>query len=96
MSRLAVALFCMGSGFAILYAARAPIGVRVDFYGAVPKELQANEGICPVVGGDGGWDRVFGSHAGSLRGHLRELGVEYEVSTYPEPGHSLLGRCGRL
>jgi len=95
-SRLAVAGFCMGGGFAILYAARAPIGVVADFYGAVPDEPRALEGICPVVGAYGGRDRVFGSHAGRLRGHLQELGVEHEVTVYPDAGHSFMSRYGRL
>ncbi|MXZ89511.1 MAG: dienelactone hydrolase family protein [Dehalococcoidia bacterium] len=95
-SRLAVAGFCMGGGFAILYAARAPIGAVADFYGAVPTEREAIEGICPVVGGYGARDRVLGSHAERLRGHLQELGVEHEITTYPDAGHSFMNRYGRL
>ncbi|MDE0350455.1 MAG: dienelactone hydrolase family protein, partial [Gammaproteobacteria bacterium] len=93
---MAVAGFCMGGGFAILYAARAPIGAAADFYGAVPEERGALEGICPVVGAYGGRDRVFGGHAERLRGHLEKLGVEHEITTYPDAGHSFMSRYGRL
>ena len=95
-SRLAVAGFCMGGGFAILYAVRAPIGAVADFYGTVPRDRQALEGICPVVGAYGGRDRIFGSHADRLRNHLRGLGVEHEITTYPDAGHSFMNRHGRL
>ena len=95
-SRLAVAGFCMGGGFAILYAARAPVGAVADFYGAVPDEAAALEGICPVVGAYGGRDAVFGGHAERLRGHLEQLGVEHEVTLYSEAGHSFMSEYGRL
>ena len=93
-SRLAVAGFCMGGGFAILHAARAPVGAVADFYGAVPRESEALEGICPVFGGYGERDRVFVGQAGRLRGHLEQLGVEHEVTVYPNAGHSFMNRHG--
>ena len=53
-SRLAVAGFCLGGGFAILHAARSPIGVAADFYGAVPREVEASggdlSGLCGIRG----------------------------------------------
>lgn len=91
-SRLAVAGFCMGGGFAILYAARAPIGAAADFYGAVPREAEALDGICPVFAGYGERDRTFVGQAERLRGHLSALGVEHEVTVYPGAGHSFMNQ----
>jgi carboxymethylenebutenolidase len=93
-SRMAVAGFCLGGGFAILHAARSPIGVAADFYGAVPRESEALEGICPVFAGYGERDRVFVGQAERLRGHLDALGVEHEVKVYPGAGHSFMNRYG--
>ncbi len=93
-SRMAVAGFCMGGGFAILYASRAPIGVAADFYGAVPREAEELEGICPVFGGYGERDRVFVRQADRLRGHLEQIGVEHEVNVYPGAGHSFMNQHG--
>lgn len=95
-SRLAVAGFCLGGGFAILHAARSPIGVAADFYGAVPREMEALEGICPVFAGYGERDPVFVGQAERLRGHLSALGVEHEVNVYPDAGHSFMSQYGGL
>ena len=93
-SRMAVAGFCMGGGFAILYASHAPVGVAADFYGAVPRDVEELEGICPVFGGYGERDRVFVGQADRLRGHLEQLGVEHEVNVFPGAGHSFMNRHG--
>ena len=47
-SRMAVAGFCLGGGFALLHAARAEMGTVANFYGRVPREADELEGICPV------------------------------------------------
>ncbi len=91
-SRLAVAGFCLGGGFAILHAARAPIGVAADFYGAVPREPEELAGICPVVASYGEQDRVFVGQAERLRRHLDQLGVEHEITVYPGAGHSFMSQ----
>lgn len=91
-ARMAVAGFCLGGGFAILHAARSPIGVAADFYGAVPREAEALDGICPVFGAYGERDRVFVGQAERLRGHLSALDVEHEVNVYPGAGHSFMNR----
>ncbi|MDE2988759.1 MAG: dienelactone hydrolase family protein [Chloroflexota bacterium] len=93
-SQIAIAGFCMGGGLAILYAARAPIGAAADFYGAVPREQEALQGICPVFAGYGERDRVFVGQADRLRGHLEQLGVEHEVTVYSGAGHSFMNRHG--
>ena len=95
-SRLAVAGFCMGGGFAILHAAHSDVGVAADFYGAVPTDVAALDGICPVMGAYGARDGVFGNQAERLRGHLEQLGVEHEVTVYPDAGHSFMNRHGQI
>ena len=91
-SRLAVAGFCLGGGFALLHAARAPMGAAADFYGAVPGDADKLEGICPVFGAYGEQDRRFAPQAERLRGHLSSLGVEHEVTVYPGAGHSFMSQ----
>ena len=91
-SRLAMAGFCLGGGFAVLEAARAPIGVAADFYGAVPRESEELEGSCPVFAAYGEKDRVFVGQAARLRGHLEQLGVEHNITVYPGAGHSFMSQ----
>ncbi len=91
-SRLAVAGFCLGGGFAILHAARAPVGVAADFYGAVPREAEQLEGSCPVFAAYGEKDRVFARQAPRLRAHLEQLGVEHDITVYPGAGHSFMSQ----
>lgn len=91
-SRMAVAGFCMGGGFAILYAARASIGAAADFYGAVPRDVEMLDGICPVFGAYGEKDRTFAAQAPRLRSHLEQLGVDHEVNVYPGAGHSFMNQ----
>ena len=91
-SRLAVAGFCLGGGFAILHAARAPVGVAADFYGAVPREAEQLEGSCPVFAAYGEKDRVFARQAARLGAHLEQLGVEHDITVYPGAGHSFMSQ----
>ncbi|WP_166427314.1 dienelactone hydrolase family protein [Nonomuraea mesophila] len=44
----------------------------------------------PVVASYGGRDRGFRSHGERLREHLRALGVDHDVTIYPEAGHSFM------
>jgi carboxymethylenebutenolidase len=87
---IGLAGFCMGGGFALLYAARANVDVVAPFYAAVPDDRDALDGICPVVASYGGRDRIFGGHAERLTAALTERGVEYDVRSYPEAGHSFM------
>ena len=82
--------FCMGGHFALLYAARNPVDVVAPFYGGVPRKAESLEGICPVVGGWGKTDMVFGSHGERLVKHLGKLGVDHDVKNYENVGHSYM------
>jgi carboxymethylenebutenolidase len=90
--RTGVVGFCMGGGFALLYATRAPLQAAGAFYGEVPKTVEELRGVCPVLGGFGGRDRIFAPQAARLERHLTELGVPHDVKTYPDAGHSFMSK----
>jgi carboxymethylenebutenolidase len=91
-SRIGAVGFCMGGGFALLYAVRAPLGATAVFYGDVPKTAEALRGVCPVLGGYGGRDRLFAGQGRRLETLLTELGVAHDVRIYPEAGHSYMSQ----
>jgi len=89
-TRTGVVGFCMGGGFALLYASRAPLKVAGAFYGDVPKTADGLRGTCPVLGGFGGRDRIFAPQGERLGQLLAELGVPHDVKAYPDAGHSYM------
>jgi carboxymethylenebutenolidase len=89
-SRIGAVGFCMGGGYALLYAVRAPLGVTAVFYGDVPKTADGLRGVCPVLGGYGGRDRLFAKQGARLEALLSELGVAHDVRIYPDAGHSYM------
>jgi carboxymethylenebutenolidase len=91
-TRTGVVGFCMGGGFALLYATRAPLQVAGAFYGDVPKTADELRGICPVLGGFGGRDRIFAPQGARLERLMGELGVPHDVKTYPDAGHSYMSK----
>jgi carboxymethylenebutenolidase len=89
-SRIGVAGFCFGGGFALLYSARAPLGAAAAFYGAVPNDSRELEHVCPIVASYGGRDRPLASAPGRLESGLTEHGIPHDVKVYPEAGHSFM------
>jgi carboxymethylenebutenolidase len=89
-SRLGVAGFCMGGGFALLDAARAPYGAAAVFYGQLPKEETAFDGICPIVAGYGGRDRSLKKAPARLEAALTARAVDHDIKVYPKAGHGYL------
>jgi len=88
--RIAVTGFCMGGGFALLAAADGAYAVAAPFYGAVPRSKERLRNVCPTLAQYGERDAPFRSHAARLARHLESLGVEHEVVTYPDVGHSFM------
>lgn len=89
-SRIGVAGFCMGGGFALLYAARGSLGAAATFYGDVPRTAAELSDVCPVLGGFGGRDKFFVGQGERLEAHLTALGVPHDVRIYPDAGHSYM------
>jgi carboxymethylenebutenolidase len=89
-ARTGVVGFCMGGGFALLYAVRAPLGAAAVFYGDVPRTADGLRGVCPVMAGYGGRDRVFAAQGERLARHLETLGIPHDVRVYPDAGHSYM------
>jgi len=89
-SRIAVMGFCMGGGFALVSAAKDAYAAAAPFYGVVPDDIEALQGVCPVVASFGAKDMLFRSHAKRLSRHLETLGVAHEVHVHEDVGHSFM------
>jgi carboxymethylenebutenolidase len=91
--RVGVAGFCLGGGFALLLAAEHRFDAASVNYGPVSKKAYSEEvltGACPVVGSYGAKDPGNRGAGERLSRILTAVGVDHDVKTYPDAGHSFM------
>lgn len=82
--------FCLGGGFALVLAGQPGWDAVAANYGALPRDLAALDGACPVVASYGGRDRYLRGAASTLEKALAERGVAHDVKEYAGAGHAFL------
>ena len=79
--------FCLGGGFALVLAGRPGWDAVAANYGALPQDLAALDGACPVVASYGGRDRYLRGAAVDARDGARPSGGSSTTSrSTPTPG----------
>ena len=88
-----IAGFCMGGQFALVMSPRG-FGASAPFYGTpLPRPLSETlDGACPIVASFGRRDPIGIGAADKLRKVAADNGIEADIKSYPEAGHSFANR----
>ena len=85
--------YCMGGGFALILAPSGRYSAASVNYGTAGKDVLSLDylsGACPIVGSYGAKDRGNRGTARRLEELLTQLGVDHDITEYPDAGHSFL------
>ena len=91
--RIGVIGFCLGGGFALLSASDHRFDAASVNYGPVSRKAYTEEkftGACPIVGSYGAKDPGLRGAGDRLERILTAVGVDHDITTYPDAGHAFM------